>query len=97
MINKMIDGSRAGIGDTADGWLEQLQQLMPESAAFTLPFMFPRQIKQHTKYLTANRVKCLNFEKFGLKVLGSQKMVTCRDNNENLFVFLLMLKAYKCV
>ncbi|WP_099612235.1 DctP family TRAP transporter solute-binding subunit [Vibrio fujianensis] len=68
---QMIDGSRAGIVDLAMVGLNNYNGLMPESAAFTLPFIFPNR---ETAYKVLDgepgQEVLANFEKFGLKGLG---------------------------
>ncbi|CAH0528877.1 DctP family TRAP transporter solute-binding subunit [Vibrio hippocampi] len=68
---QMIDGSRAGIVDLAMVGLNNYSGLMPESAAFTLPFMFP---SRETAYRVLDgepgQEVLASFEKFGLKGLG---------------------------
>lgn len=68
---QMIDGSRAGIVDLAMVGLNNYNGLMPESAAFTLPFMFPNRETAY-KVLDGEPGKevLAKFEKFGLKGLG---------------------------
>lgn len=68
---QMIDGSRAGIVDLAMVGLNNYNGLMPESAAFTLPFMFPdRQTAYKVLDGEPGKEVLANFEKFGLKGLG---------------------------
>ncbi|MEZ9863377.1 DctP family TRAP transporter solute-binding subunit [Vibrio breoganii] len=68
---QMIDGSRAGIVDLAMVGLNNYNGMMPESAAFTLPFMFPNR---ETAYKVLDgepgQEVLKKFEKFGLKGLG---------------------------
>ncbi|MDE1223182.1 DctP family TRAP transporter solute-binding subunit [Vibrio aestuarianus] len=68
---QMIDGSRAGIVDLAMVGLNNYNGLMPESAAFTLPFMFPNR---ETAYKVLDgepgQEVLAKFEKFDLKGLG---------------------------
>lgn len=68
---QMIDGSRAGIVDLVMVGLNNYNGLMPESAAFTLPFMFPNR---ETAYKVLDgepgQEVLANFEQFGLKGLG---------------------------
>ncbi|CCN86026.1 DctP family TRAP transporter solute-binding subunit [Vibrio nigripulchritudo] len=68
---QMIDGSRAGIIDLAMVGLNNYNGLMPESAAFTLPFMFPNRATAY-KVLDGEpgQEVLTQFERFGLKGLG---------------------------
>lgn len=68
---QMIDGTRSGIVDISMVGLNNYSGLMPESAAFELPFMFP---DRDTAYKVldgdvGSRV-LKDMEKFGLKGLG---------------------------
>ncbi|MFA0229713.1 DctP family TRAP transporter solute-binding subunit, partial [Vibrio sp. 10N.261.45.A7] len=68
---QMIDGSRAGIVDLTMVGLNNYNGLMPESAAFTLPFMFPdRQTAYKVLDGEPGKEVLAKFEKFGLKGLG---------------------------
>ncbi len=68
---QMIDGSRAGIIDLVMVGLNNYNGLMPESAALTLPFMFP---DRETAYKVLDgepgQEVLAKFDKFGLKGLG---------------------------
>ncbi len=68
---QMIDGTRAGIVDLSMVGLNNYSGLLPESAAFTLPFMFPDR-KTAYKVLDGEPGKevLASFEKHGLKGLG---------------------------
>ena len=68
---QMIDGSRAGIVDFAMVGLNNYNGLLPESAAFTLPFMFPNRETAY-KVLDGEPGKevLTSLEAFGLKGLG---------------------------
>ncbi len=68
---QMIDGTRAGIVDLSMVGLNNYSGLLPESAAFTLPFMFPNRETAY-KVLDGEPGKevLANFEKHGLKGLG---------------------------
>lgn len=67
----MIDGARSGIIDITMVGLNNFSGLMPESAAFTLPFMFPTRETAY-KVLDGDVGKGVlaGFEAFGLKGLG---------------------------
>lgn len=67
----MIDGARSGILDITMVGLNNFSGLMPESAAFTLPFMFPTRETAY-KVLDGEVGKGVlaEFEKHGLKGLG---------------------------
>lgn len=68
---QMIDGSRAGIIDLTIVGLNNYSGLMPESSAFTLPFMFPDRATAYKVLDGAPGKEVLkNMEKFGLKGLG---------------------------
>lgn len=68
---QMIDGSRSGIIDFTMVGLNNYSGLMPESAAFTLPFMFPDRATAYKVLDGAPGKEVLkNMEKFGLKGLG---------------------------
>jgi tripartite ATP-independent transporter DctP family solute receptor len=68
---QMIDGSRAGIVDFAMVGLNNYNGLMPESSAFTLPFMFPNRETAYKVLDGAPGQEVLkNMEQFGLKGLG---------------------------
>jgi tripartite ATP-independent transporter DctP family solute receptor len=68
---QMIDGSRAGIVDLAMVGLNNYSGLMPESAAFTLPFMFPNRETAYKVLDGAPGTEVLTqMEAFGLKGLG---------------------------
>lgn len=68
---QMIDGSRAGIIDFAMVGLNNYNGLMPESAAFTLPFMFPNRETAYKVLDGAPGKEVLkNMEEFGIKGLG---------------------------
>ena len=68
---QMIDGARSGILDVAMVGLNNYSGLMPESAAFTLPFMFPNR---ETAYKVLDgevgQSVLTDMAKFGLKGLG---------------------------
>lgn len=68
---QMIDGTRAGIIDLTMVGVNNYSGLLPESAAFTLPFMFPNREAAY-KALDGKPGKTVlkNMEKFGLKGLG---------------------------
>lgn len=68
---QMIDGTRSGILDLSMVGLNNFSGLMPESAAFTLPFMFPNRETAY-KVLDGEVGKSVltDMEKFGLKGLG---------------------------
>ncbi len=68
---QMIDGTRAGIVDLSMVGLNNYSGLLPESAAFTLPFMFPNRETAY-KVLDGEPGKevLTSFEKYGLKGLG---------------------------
>jgi len=67
----MIDGARSGIIDITMVGLNNFSGLMPESAAFTLPFMFPTRETAY-KVLDGEVGKGVlsQFEQHGLKGLG---------------------------
>lgn len=68
---QMIDGSRAGIIDFAMVGLNNYNGMMPESSAFTLPFMFPDRETAYKVLDGKPGKEILNkFKKFGLKGLG---------------------------
>jgi tripartite ATP-independent transporter DctP family solute receptor len=68
---QMIDGSRAGIVDFTMVGLNNYNGLMPQSAAFTLPFMFPNREAAYKVLDGAPGQEVLNnMEKFGLKGFG---------------------------
>ncbi len=68
---QMIDGSRSGILDLAMVGLNNYSGLMPESAAFTLPFMFPtRETAYKVLDGEVGQSVLTSMEKFGLKGLG---------------------------
>ncbi len=68
---QMIDGTRSGIVDFTIVGLNNYSGLMPESAAFTLPFMFPDRATAY-KVLDGEPGKEVlkDMEAFGLKGLG---------------------------
>lgn len=68
---QMIDGVRSGIVDIEMSGLNNFSGMMPESAAFTLPFMFPSRATAY-KVLDGKVGASVNkkFEKFGIKGLG---------------------------
>ncbi|RPE64810.1 tripartite ATP-independent transporter DctP family solute receptor [Pacificibacter maritimus] len=67
----MIDGTRAGIIDIAMVGLNNYSGLMPESAAFTLPFMFPtRETAYSVLDGDVGQSVLDKFEDHGLKGLG---------------------------
>jgi len=68
---QMIDGARSGILDLTMVGLNNYSGLMPESAAFTLPFIFPTRESAY-KVLDGEVGKgtLVAMEKFGLKGLG---------------------------
>mgnify|MGYP003625380321 CR=1 FL=1 len=68
---QMIDGARSGILDLSMVGLNNYSGLLPESAAFTLPFMFPNRETAY-KVLDGKPGKdvLVSMEKFGLKGLG---------------------------
>lgn len=67
----MIDGTRSGIIDISMVGLNNFSGLMPESAAFTLPYMF---LKREDAYSVLDgeigQGVLKNFEAYGLKGLG---------------------------
>jgi len=68
---QMIDGSRAGIIDLAMVGLNNYSGYMPESAAFTLPFMFPtRETAYKVLDGAPGKDVLTQMEKIGLKGLG---------------------------
>lgn len=68
---QMIDGTRAGIIDISMVGLNNYSGLLPESAAFTLPFMFPDRTTAFKVLDGAVGQGVLkDMEKFGLKGLG---------------------------
>ncbi|UGA54876.1 TRAP transporter substrate-binding protein [Vibrio sp. VB16] len=68
---QMIDGSRSGILDIAMVGLNNYSGLLPESSAFTLPFMFPNRETAYKVLDGAPGQEILQkMEKFGLKGLG---------------------------
>jgi len=68
---QMIDGTRSGILDIAMVGLNNYSGLLPESAAFTLPFMFPNRETAYKVLDGAPGKEILKkMEKFGLKGLG---------------------------
>lgn len=68
---QMIDGSRSGIIDFTIVGLNNYSGLMPESAAFTLPFMFPDRATAYKVLDGAPGKEVLTkMESFGLKGLG---------------------------
>ena len=68
---QMIDGSRSGIVDFTMVGLNNYNGLMPQSAAFTLPFMFPNREAAYKVLDGAPGQEVLNnMEKFGLKGFG---------------------------
>ena len=68
---QMIDGARAGIVDMVIVGLNNYSGLLPESAAFTLPFMFPNRETAYKVLDGAPGQEVMhNMEKFGLKGLG---------------------------
>jgi len=68
---QMIDGVRSGIIDIEMSGLNNFSGMVPESAAFTLPFMFP---SRETAYKVLDgevgKATAKKFEKFGMKGLG---------------------------
>ena len=67
----MIDGTRSGIIDIVMVGLNNFSGLMPESAAFTLPFMFPtRQTAYSVLDGPVGQSVLAQFENHGLKGLG---------------------------
>lgn len=68
---QMIDGARSGILDLTMVGLNNYSGLMPESAAFTLPFIFPTRESAY-KVLDGEVGQSVltSMEKFGLKGLG---------------------------
>jgi tripartite ATP-independent transporter DctP family solute receptor len=68
---QMIDGVRSGIVDIEMSGLNNFSGMLPESAAFTLPFMFPNRNSAY-KVLDGKVGASVNkkFEKFGIKGLG---------------------------
>lgn len=68
---QMIDGTRAGIIDISMVGLNNYSGLMPESAAFTLPFMFPTRDAAY-RVLDGNvgQGVLADMAQFGLKGLG---------------------------
>lgn len=68
---QMIDGTRAGIIDISMVGLNNYSGLMPESAAFTLPFMFPTRETAYKVLDGAVGQSVLDgMAEFGLKGLG---------------------------
>ncbi|MBD1564661.1 DctP family TRAP transporter solute-binding subunit [Vibrio sp. SA48] len=68
---QMIDGTRSGIVDLSMVGLNNYNGLMPESAAFTLPFMFPnREMAYKVLDGEPGQEVLVKFEKFDLKGLG---------------------------
>lgn len=68
---QMIDGSRSGILDIAMVGLNNYSGLLPESSAFTLPFMFPNRETAYKVLDGAPGKEILKkMESFGLKGLG---------------------------
>jgi tripartite ATP-independent transporter DctP family solute receptor len=69
--NAMIDGARAGIIDIVMSGLNNFSGLMPESAALTLPFMFPnREVAYSVLDGDIGQGVLAKFEEHGLKGLG---------------------------
>ena len=67
----MIDGTRSGIIDITMVGLNNFSGLMPESAAFTLPFMFPtRETAYSVLDGEVGQSVLAEFEQHGLKGLG---------------------------
>jgi tripartite ATP-independent transporter DctP family solute receptor len=68
---QMIDGVRSGIIDIEMSGLNNFSGMMPESAAFTLPFMFPNRETAY-RVLDGKVGSSVNtkFEAFGIKGLG---------------------------
>ncbi|MBD8892555.1 DctP family TRAP transporter solute-binding subunit [Roseibium litorale] len=67
----MIDGARSGIIDIVMVGLNNFSGLMPESAAFTLPFMFPtREAAYSVLDGDVGKGVLAKFEEHGLKGLG---------------------------
>lgn len=67
----MIDGTRSGIIDITMVGLNNFSGLMPESAAFTLPFMFPtRETAYKVLDGEVGQGVLAEFEQHGLKGLG---------------------------
>jgi tripartite ATP-independent transporter DctP family solute receptor len=67
----MIDGTRSGIIDITMVGLNNFSGLMPESAAFTLPFMFPtRETAYSVLDGEVGQGVLAEFEQHGLKGLG---------------------------
>jgi tripartite ATP-independent transporter DctP family solute receptor len=68
---QMIDGTRSGILDISMVGLNNYSGLLPESAAFTLPFMFPTRDSAYEVLDGAvGKEVFTNMEEFGLKGLG---------------------------
>lgn len=68
---QMIDGARSGIIDIAMSGLNNFAGLLPESAAFTLPFMFPtREAAYKVLDGEVGQGVSADMEQFGLKGLG---------------------------
>ncbi|AAV97383.1 TRAP dicarboxylate transporter, DctP subunit (plasmid) [Ruegeria pomeroyi DSS-3] len=68
---QMIDGTRAGIIDISMVGLNNYSGLMPESAAFTLPFMFPtRDAAYRVLDGDVGQGVLADMAQFGLKGLG---------------------------
>lgn len=68
---QMIDGTRSGIVDISMVGLNNYSGLMPESAAFELPFMFPDRDTAYKVLDGDVGTRVLkDMEKFGLKGLG---------------------------
>jgi TRAP-type transport system periplasmic protein len=68
---QMIDGTRSGIIDIEMSGLNNFTGLIPEAAAFTLPFMFPtREIAYKVLDGDVGQGVSKQMEEFGLKGLG---------------------------
>ncbi|ASA56281.1 DctP family TRAP transporter solute-binding subunit [Vibrio gazogenes] len=68
---QMIDGTRAGIIDISMVGLNNWSGLIPESAAFTLPFIFPnREAAYEALDGDVGRDVLKSMEKYGIKGLG---------------------------
>ncbi|MGB5445958.1 MAG: DctP family TRAP transporter solute-binding subunit [Psychromonas sp.] len=68
---QMIDGARSGVLDLAMVGLNNYSGLLPESAAFTLPFIFPtRESAYKALDGEVGQSVLVSMEKFGLKGLG---------------------------
>jgi len=69
--SQMIDGVRSGIVDIEISGLNNFTGLVPDAAAFTLPFMFPtREIAYKVLDGEVGQSVFKNMESFGLKGLG---------------------------